>query len=1002
MKKSSLQKGWRALLYVFLLGVYLNTPALFAQSNLPTAQQQITGIVTDSNVALPGVTITVKGTAVSTIADSNGKYSVLARGNDVLVFSYIGFKTEEVAVDGRTSVNVSMTDDATTLKEVTINAGYYTVKDKERTGSIAKITSKDIEKQPVTNVLATMQGRMAGVDVIQDGGTPGGGFQIKIRGLNSLRSDGNSPLYIIDGVPYSSESIGYSNTTSGMASTTSPLNSINPNDIESIEVLKDADATAIYGSRGANGVVLISTKKGKAGKTKVTVTASSGTGKATRFIDLMNTEQYVAMRLDGFANDGITTLPATAYDVNGTWDINRYTNWQKEFFGGTAQFQNVQASVTGGTAQTQYLLSGSTSSETNITPGDFKYTKAGAHFNMNHSSDDGKFKLSFSGSYSVMDNRQSATDLSRIVRNLAPNAPALYTPDGELNWENNTFQNPLAYLKGYSTVATNDLVANVVLSYFVTPSFELKANLGYTDLRNHEQRVLPSTMNNPALNVTSANSQLYDNATNRQSNIIEPQLHWTHAFAKSKLDVLAGATAQMQETSRQYQLGLGFASNSLITNMASASQKFVLASDITQYKYQAFFGRINYNYKEKYIVNATGRRDGSSRFGPGKQFATFGAVGAAWLFTNESFLKDNKVLNFGKLRFSYGTTGNDQIGDYQFLNTYSNSTLNYQGVVGMEPTRLFNPEFGWEKNTKLEAAIETGFLNDRIMITYAWYRNRSSNQLVGIPLPGTTGFTSISANLDATVQNRGIEGTIRTENIKSKDFKWNTSFNIAMAKNKLLAFPRLAGSTYANTYVVGKPTSMVKVYHFLGVNPQTGLYEVEDLNGDGLITAAGDKQKVADLTPQYFGGLHNQFQYKQWQLDFLFQFVKQRTYNYNPNVPGGNMINQSVAFTDSWQQAGDISSHQMNTSGANSAAVTAFSRYAGSDAIIVDGSYIRLKNIALTYNLPLKMKELNCKISLQGQNVLTFTPYKGGDPEFRFTSYLPPLRVITAGVQLSF
>lgn len=974
---------------------------------LNQVQSKITGIVRDASGVLPGVTVSVKNAlrqaqGDTTVTDENGRFTIVAAEGDVLIFSYIGYEDVTIVVDKRISLTVTMKEDATALKEVVINAGYYNVKEKERTGSISKITSKDIEKSPVSNVLAAMQGRMAGVDIIQDSGTSGGGFQIKIRGVNSLRTDGNSPLYIIDGVPYSSETIGYSNTTTGMVAPTSPLSSINPTDVESIEVLKDADATAIYGSRGANGVVLITTKKGKAGKTKFSVSSSSGYGKVTKFIDLMNTEQYLAMRRKAFANDGIVTYPATAYDVNGTWDATRNTDWQKELLGGTAEITDLQMSVTGGSAQTQYLLSGTKRKETTVLPGDFEYDRTAVHFNMNHNSDHNKFKVLFSGGYSLQDNKQSSTDLSRTARNLAPNAPALYDAEGNLNWENDTFQNPLALLNGYSTVKTKDLLANVVLSYSILPNLDIKANLGYTDINNHEQRILPSTMNNPSLLITSANSSLFDNQTNRQSYLFEPQLQWKKSYGNHALDVLVGGTEQEQLTSRLFSLGFGFASNSLITNMASSNTKYVLGSDETEYKYQAFFGRVNYNFKEKYIINATGRRDGSSRFGPGKQFATFGAVGAAWLFSNEHLLKDSKVLSFGKLRMSYGTSGNDQIGDYQFLNTYGTSALNYQGVVSMEPLRLFNPDFGWESSTKMEAALETGYLNDRLFLTLAWYKNRSSNQLVGIPLPGTTGFTSINANLNATVENRGIEVTLRTVNFDGKNFKWSTNLNISVARNELISFPGLAGSTYATRYVVGESTSIVKVYDYAGVNATTGLYEFTDINGDGIINALGDKQKTVDLSPEYFGGLQNQIKYKNWQLDFLFQFVKQKAALYTPGVNGGSFFNQSTALVDAWQTAGDEAFYQLYSSGASSVAATAFSRFSDSNAMIVDGSYLRLKNIAISYDLPLKVKGVNCKILLQGQNVLTFTPYRGGDPEFRYTGFLPPLRVFTGGVQLNF
>ncbi|WP_207765329.1 SusC/RagA family TonB-linked outer membrane protein [Solitalea longa] len=960
-------------------------------------------VVDEGGQPLVGATILVKGTTQSTFSDENGDFT-LANVDEgaILQISFIGYITRERKAAPQLGT-IKMELVIGKLTEVTVNAGYYSVKESERTGNISKINAKDIEKQPVSNVLASMQGRMAGVDIIQDSGTPGSGFQIKIRGLNSLREDGNEPLYIIDGVPYSSEVIGYYNTTSGIPTPTSPLNSINPNDVESIEVLKDADATAIYGSRGANGVVLITTKKGKAGKTSVTASASSGIGKVTKMIDLMDTQQYLEMRKQGFANDGVTNYPDWAYDINGTWDQNRYTDWQKELLGGTAVIANMQASVSGGSDLTQYLINGTYHTETTVLPGDFKYDKAAVHFSMNHRSEDNKFKFTFSTGYTAQDNLQPETDISRTARNLAPNAPALYDANGNLNFENSTFQNPLAALRGISTAKTNDLIANTVLSYQIAPDWELKTNLGLTDIKNGEQRLLPSTMYDPAYHLGSSNSAMFSSNTQRKSWIVEPQLRWSHNFGISTIDVLVGGTAQQQTTSRLYQFGYGFASNSQITDIASATQKSIFVSDETQYKYQAFFGRLNYNWDQKYIVNLTGRRDGSSRFGPGKQFATFGAIGAAWLFSKESFLKDNAVLSFGKLRASYGSSGSDQIGDYQYLDTYISSGLNYNGAIGLDPTRLYNPDFSWETNQKLETAIEMGFFRDRIFFTAAWYRNRSSNQLVGIPLPGTTGFSSINANLNATVQNMGLEFTLRTLNFDRNSFKWTTNFNISAPKNKLLSFPGLEGSTYSNRYVIGESTSIVKTYQLKGVNPQTGLYEVEDFNKDGMITSLGDKKVIMDLTPQYFGGLENQFQYKNWQLNFLFQFVKQKNYIYTPNVPGGSFFNQSSDMIKAWQHEGDQVPFQMNTSGENGAAVNAYYNYLDSNAPIVDASYIRLKNIAVSYDLPLHaIKGVHCKLSLLGQNVLTFTPYKGGDPEFKYTAYLPPLKTITAGLQLTF
>ncbi|RRJ90757.1 SusC/RagA family TonB-linked outer membrane protein [Flavobacterium macacae] len=1001
--------GYRHLLsYLIYFSLFLCIPLSHAAAIDDRSDQDrditVSGFVTFQKMPMQGVSIIAKGSGSSAISDADGRYSLTVRIGEVLVVSFIGFKTIEHPVSGLSSISFELEEAVTALNEVTVNAGYYTVKESQRTGSIAKVSSKDIEKQPVTNFLASIQGRMAGVSVTQESGVAGGGFAIQIRGINSLRRDGNAPLYVIDGVPYSSDPIGSAQTSTVLPNLTSPLTNINPADIESIEILKDADATAIYGSRGANGVVLVTTKKGKAGKTRFSASAASGWGHVTRYMDLMDTQQYLSMRRQAFENDGITEYPADAYDVNGTWDPSRYTDWQKELYGGTSQIRSFQSSVSGGSEHTQFLISGNYHSETTVFPGDFLYRKGDVHFNISHASDDRRFKASLSGSYTSQNNRQPWSDLTPVAITLAPNAPSLYDAAGNLNWENGTFTNPLGALAaGYGTKSGN-LVSNMLLSYRLLEGLEFKSSFGFTDLNFTETRTMPSTMYDPAFGVTSASSSLFFNNVQRQSWIVEPQLNYQRAFGRVKTELLLGTTFQNQTGARLVERGFGFASNSLIHNLAAANIHIVYGNEQSVYRYQAFFGRVNLNWEDKYILNATARRDGSSRFGPGRQFATFGAIGAAWVFSKEDGLKDNATfLSFGKLRASYGTTGNDQIGDYQYLDTYSLSGHSYQGMGGLEPTRLFNPNFGWESNTKAEMALETGFLDDRIFLTTAYYTNRSSNQLVGLPLPGTTGFNSLQANLDATVENSGLEMTLRTTNIKGRDFNWTTSFNISFLKNRLVSFPGLESSPYANQYVIGQSVNIRKLFQSTGVDPQTGLYGFTDFNGDGVISAPDDRQVTRDLSPEYFGGLQNSFSYKGLAIDFLFQFVKQQNYS-SATVLGfpGAPSNNASEVSHSWQQPGDNAPFQQFSTGLNGDAVVAFYNYLESDRAITDASYIRLKNVAITYELPKKWTGvLGCKLSVQGQNLLLFTKYRGADPEFVSSGFLPPLRVITAGIQLT-
>jgi len=1011
----SFYKGWPAI--PLILGIclchfpahaatiYTSADTTVPKNFIAQQQVQVSGTITDSTNPLAGVSISVKGKATAgTISDFNGNYTIAASADDILVFSFMGFVTVTEPIDGRKVINVQLQEDATQLQEVRINAGYYSVKESERTGSIAKITSKDIETQPVTNVLAAMQGRMAGVHITQQTGTGGGGFNIQIRGQNSVRRGGNSPLYIIDGVPYSSEEIGNGMSMSVMSMNTNPLNNINPTDIESLEVLKDADATAIYGSRGANGVVLITTKKGKKGKTRFSTSVAQGAGSVPHFMKMMNTEQYLAMRAEAFANDGITEYPESAYDINGTWDQTRSTNWQKELMGGTSKITNINGSISGGSEQTQFMVSGTYGKETTVLPGNFGYNRVNVRTSINHASADHRFKIAFTGGYGIQDNNQPSTDLTTEAWRLAPNAPALYDAEGNLNWENNTFENPLRYLKGLSKSNTHDLVANTTLSYNLLDNLEIKSSFGYTDLNHHESSTYPSTMYNPSFGIGSETSRIFYTDTNRNSWIIEPQLNWKPTLGAVKTELLLGSAFQSQNNRSLSVQSSGFSNNSMIYNPAAATNTSILGFDESVYKYQSFFGRANFNLKERYIINLTGRRDGSSRFGAGKRFAWFGAAGAAWLFSREKLLQDNNVLSFGKLRASYGTTGNDQIGNYQYLNTYTPSNANYDGVIGLQPSRLYNASFGWETNKKLEVALETGFLKERIFLTAAWYRNRSSDQLVGIPLPGTTGFTEIQSNLNALVENRGVELTLHTVNVKTTGFNWSTTINFSASKNKLRSFPNLESSTYSNSYVIGQPLNIVKVYHYTGIDPASGIYTFEDVNGDGILTEPADKQTVKDLNPAYFGGIQNTLRFQRWQFDFLFNFVKQQNYNV-PRTMGvaGTMNNQSIAIVDRWQSPGDIASSQIYTSGANGTAENALYNYAASDAGITDASFIKLKNVSISYEFPERwLKNVNCKATVEAQNVFTITGYKGADPEFAGYGFLPPLRIITAGLQFNF
>lgn len=981
------------------------TPSHVSEENTNFVQEPITGTVYDIGGPIPGVTVRVKGTALSTITNEVGEYTIKAPPGSTLVFSYPGYENIEIKVQDQFVIDVELSE-IIALQEAVINAGYYTVKDKERTGSISKITSKEIENQPVTNVLAAMQGRMSGVQVIQNSGVPGGGFEVMIRGKNSIAA-GNAPLYIIDGVPYDTQTMGSLQISGAVipSSVINPLNFLDPSSIESIEVLKDADATAIYGSRGANGVVLITTKKGMADKTLVTVNFTTGMADPTKLMKLLNSEQYASIRREAFNNDGIETPPPYAYDINGTWDPDRYTDWQKEFIGNTAYFNSAKISISGGNQQTRFLIGGNFSKESTLFPGNYNYKKTSIFSTLNHSSKDEKFKFFFNGQFGLDNNFLPPSDLTFAARTLSPNAPSLYDDYGELNWEESTWTNPLAAMEATYNNNSRNMVTNAGFTYQLWRNTEFKSSFGYSHALLEELKLTPHTIYNPAYGFTSDYSTHFNNLSKRSSWIIEPQVNGNYDLWKGKFSITLGATAQQQSFNNLSVLGEGFANNAFIENISAAKRLFIQGEMSSAYHYLAFFTRVNYNLNQKYILNLTGRRDGSSRFGADNRFANFGAMGAAWIFSREAFLEGIKGwLSFGKIRFSYGTSGNDQIGDHQYLNTFTFSDPIYDGNIGLQPTRLYNPAFAWEKNRKLDLALEMGFLSDRLFMEAGYYNNRSDNQLIGNPLPGTTGFPNIQANLNATVENSGWEFSLKSENFRSVDFKWSTSLNLTVPQNKLIAFDGLEKSAYANQLVIGAPITVAKLYKLNGVDPQTGLYVFEDFNGDGKITASEDREYLADLEPEFYGGISNSIRYKNWNLDFLFQFVKKIGYNefYGIYNPPGTMYNLPAGILDHWQQPGDQTRFQRMTSGADSEAYLAHNRFSTSSGVISDTSFIRLKSLSISYQIPLKGDgDQACRVFMDAFNLWTITKFKGGDPE-QLNNYLPPLRRVSIGFELTF
>lgn len=994
-----------------ILTIVLATLCLIFNATSQRETLKISGTILDENgLPIPNASITIQGLKNHTTSNEKGQFQLEdIPAESTLIISSIGFKSQTLQAKlSRNVGKIILFTDNTQLQEVEINAGYYTVKDKERTGSISRVTAETISKQPVSNPLAALIGRMAGVNIEQQSGVAGSGFKVEIRGRNSLRNDALDPLYLIDGVPFPSAHL-TSNDLSvisiGSGNGASPLNYINPADIESIEVLKDADATAIYGSRGANGVILIKTKSAKAGKTAFDLNISTGLSTASSKLNLLNTSQYLEMRNEAFANDKATPQ-LTDYDLNGSWSKDKYTDWQKELIGNTAQNTMIQTGISGGNDLTQFAFRTGYSKQTTVFPGDFADQKGSGALTLNHKSVNEKFKINFSATYAADRNHLPQFDLTQYIL-LPPSAPALYDAQGKLNWAlgeygDATWDNPLAATKSNYNGNTNSFISSGYLSYQFIPALWLKSNFGYSNIRLTETLQNPLSSQKPS---AYARGSSYITNNTIETWIMEPQISYKRTIGLGKLDVLLGSTFQKDNQNKTNLFGYGYTDDLLLESIDAAPAKGGSSSS-NQYKYSALFGRINYSHQEKYFINLTGRRDGSSRFGPQRQFANFGALGLAWIFTNEPFV--NRLLplfSFGKFRASYGITGSDQIDNYGYLATYTASQPYLDGS-GLIPTRIANPDFGWESNKKLEAAMDLGFYQDKIIFSAAWYRNRSANQLVGYALADIAGFPTVQYNLPATVQNTGWEFELNTFNVSTKSFSWKSAFNLTLPQNKLLSYPDIEGSSYYQRYTIGQSLYTPYALHYLGVNPKTGLYEYQNLNHNGNDTDQADKRTAnKPLTTYLFGGLQNSFTFKSLQLDLFFQFVGKTAYD--PIVfygTPGTSSNQQVDVMKRWRTEGDRTkiqkfSQSYETGGASEKFYAAYD----SDHF-ADASFIRLKNVSLSLNLPPRwidqLKLRAAKLYLQGQNLWLTTKYKG-DPEILNVRILPALRTITMGFQIN-
>jgi TonB-dependent starch-binding outer membrane protein SusC len=1004
----------RKLLHLALC-LLLSTATLLAQN------KTITGKVTDEKgQPVVGASIQVKGEKAATSTRADGTFSVQgSAAAKTIVISSVGFTSVERTI-GSGAINVSLTTSITNLDDVVVT-GYQTVKKKDVAGAISRISGDQIDNLPIPNFAQAAQGRVAGVAISAANGVPGGALSVVIRGVGSIGA-GTTPLYVVDGIQL--------NTGTGSINTqNNPLNFLNPNDIESIEILKDAAAASIYGAKAGNGVVLVTTKKGKSGKPKFTLNAYTGQSNPLRILDVLNSQDWIKVRSEALAYSNprsdanairatvISNLGLPANTTVGKLDSLPTYDWQRETFG-TGKIDNVDVAMSGGSETLTYYLSASFSRQSVfIAPTDFNRTAILSKLSYKISS---KLTLDQSISFSNVKQNAPYSLSSTGFGNPAYSAGMILPTNPFYDSTGNYFGLPSSttpmvgtfnhnilavgdYVKFNTT--TKQVVGNFVLTYKINPKLTIRSLLGLDYRLTQDQRYQDPRINDGfAVNGRlSSQSDWNNNFINTNTISYKTKLGEVH-----DLDLLGGLEYR-KDVNEWFQAdGQTFASSQLQYLSAAAipvnvSGQWTANSNFSQ------FAKVGYKYNDKYVFNYTVRRDGSSRFGPSKQNAVFQSVQFAWNAKEESFLKYVNAITDLKVRYSYGQTGNDQIGNNLFSALYGPSRI-YGNQAALNPIQLPNADLTWETRVESNLGLDLALFKNRLSLTLDLYSRVNRDLLIGRPLYATSGFTSLTQNT-GSIQNRGIEILLEGKPIDGK-FKWRTSFNIAFQENKILSlFDGLEVLPSDNSIRVGVPIGSFFSSEWAGVNPATGMGMWYDINGNITYNpAAADRKIIGSIFPTAFGGWTNAFSYKGFSLEVFFQYEYGRTRSDGQYTQmmrmGGAVVNQlQDGFNERWQKPGDIATAPRPVNGMadfNSAGWASGSRY------LFKTDYIRLKQLTFSYDVDAKfakkMKLEGARVYLQGINLWTYTEWKGYDPEFTGDNFgiIPQSKNITVGLQVKF
>lgn len=1033
--------------------------AVFVQCSVLAQQRSVSGLVQgDEREPLAEVTVSVKGTKKAVLTGKDGRYRIDGvAGNAILVFTHVGFSTKEIPVSGKSVIDVVLDADASTMADVVI-VGYGTQKKKDVTVSIEKVNMNDLNKAPVRSFDEALGGRVSGVQVTSSDGQPGALSRIVIRGNNSITQD-NSPLYIIDGFPLEN-----------------PNNNIlNPSDIESIEVLKDASATAIYGSRGANGVIMITTKKGKVSPPLLSFSSSYGIQDVIKTMDLMSPYEFVRQQLErdtssaqGSPRDIYLTIPGKTLDYYQTMPL---LDWQSLALK-RAAMQNHSLSVTGGNSNTKYALSGSVVNQDGVIINS-NYTRYQGRVALDHTITR-KFKMGINANYSFL--RQEGVILAQsanqgtasVMYGLWGQRPLQSSTDVDLvdelfdpaiNTSNDYRINPIQNLNNaVRNTIQNTLIANAYAEYAFLPELKLKVTGGInSNMRRNESFNNSKTQyGNPVTTSNGVNgSVLFAGNT---SWLNENILSWNKRINKKHLLNLVGVFSMQKGYSDAYGTSANFLPNEEagLSGLDEGIPVAITASS-SNWSLLSLAGRGSYNFESKYYITASFRADGSSRFAPGNRWGYFPAASFAWRFSNERFMENIRFVSDAKLRIGYGRNGNNRVNDFAYMSTIglpigNAYTINNAPVRGSIPLALGNPALKWETTSETNIGLDLSMFNERVMLTAEAYDKKTNDLLLLATLPMATGYSTAFKNV-GSVQNKGLEFTLSTVNVKNRNFSWNSSFNISFNRNSVLglsegqeslisAIPWDNGWQSVPAYMakLNRPLGLIFGYIWDGVyqyedfyknsaggyvlrddvptngntraNIQPGDIKYRDINGDGVVNAF-DYTVIGNGIPKHNGGFSNNFTYGNFDLNIFFQWsYGNDILNANRIVFDGNglnkaNLNQYASYIDRWSPENQ-SSVNFRTRGFFGGGYS--SRY------VEDGSYLRLKTVALGYNLPMKLlnriKVKSCRFHLSAQNLITWTNYSGMDPEvnaynsaltpgFDYSPY-PRARTITLGANLNF